>query len=676
MIKSIVKGRAAAAVWVLLVMTAVTVFGAPRALAAESGVTVSIPPSGSVAVPVEGFCMDYGKPFPSSKLAPVGLAPAEVRAIERYAAARGYNKSHPYQVQRAVWYFTNGLKFSAAKLPITKELVDYARSNAVHELPAGALELSAAVKQGLVRAYIADFKNISNPDYHGKGTLTIVNQTQQQLSVFIPYGIKTKDQVKSGTQHMAVFATPITAKAPAQKVLVVQGPPGPPGPPGPQGPVGPPGPRGPQGPAGPTGPQGPKGPAGPAGPTGPAGPQGPKGPAGPQGPQGPTGPQGPAGPKGPKGDTGPQGPQGPAGPKGPAGPVGPRGPVGPQGPTGPTGPQGPAGPQGPRGPQGPQGPTGPQGPIGPAGLSCWDTNGNGKPDVSSEDLNGDGKVNALDCIGPVGPQGPTGPVGPQGPRGPQGPTGPQGPQGPQGPKGPAGPQGPQGPTGPTGPQGPAGVNCWDTNGNGVADLKTEDLNGDGKVNALDCIGPQGPQGPRGPAGPRGPQGVAGPQGPVGPKGPKGDTGPVGPQGPAGPVGPQGPQGPTGPKGPAGPQGPQGPVGPTGPVGPQGPQGPMGPPGISEFRIVSNSSDAALGSCDCNQPKSVSVSCPAGFQVVGGGASVQTVSGVYDPTITLQASYPLSNTGWMAQAGRMVGGPAEDWTLTVWAICVKPNLAKK
>ncbi len=101
-------------------------------------------------------------------------------------------------------------------------------------------------------------------------------------------------------------------------------------------------------------------------------------------------------------------------------------------------------------------------------------------------------------------------------------------------------------------------------------------------------------------------------------------------------------------------------------------GPQGPPGITEFRIVSNTSDAALGACNCNQPKSVSVSCPDGFVVVGGGASVQTVSGVYDPTLALQASYPVSNTGWMAQAGRIVGGPAEDWTLTVWAICAKPN----
>ena len=249
-------------VWVLLLALASS-FALPQSWAAESGVRITVPPSASVEVPVEGFCMNYGKPFPSARLAPVSPAPASLRAIERYAAAKGYNKSHPYQVQRAVWYFTDGLEYDAGKLPITHELVGYAKSNAEHAFPKGELELSEAVKSGLVRAEIRDFKNVSKPEYHGRGTLTVVNQTQQQLTIFIPYGVKFKDQIKSGTQNMAVFATPIEAKAPAQKVLVVQGPPGPAGPPGPQGPIGPPGPRGPGGPMGPWGPGGPAGPGGP-----------------------------------------------------------------------------------------------------------------------------------------------------------------------------------------------------------------------------------------------------------------------------------------------------------------------------------------------------------------------------------------------------------------------------
>jgi hypothetical protein len=57
-----------------------------------------------------------------------------------------------------------------------------------------------------------------------------------------------------------------------------------------------------------------------------------------------------------------------------------------------------------------------------------------------------------------------------------------------------------GQNGTTGPAGSNGLSCWDLNGNSAND-PTEDLNGDGVFNSLDCIGPQGIQGPIGPQGP-------------------------------------------------------------------------------------------------------------------------------------------------------------------------------
>jgi len=42
-----------------------------------------------------------------------------------------------------------------------------------------------------------------------------------------------------------------------------------------------------------------------------------------------------------------------------------------------------------------------------------------------------------------------------------------------------------------GHDGDDGISCWDLNGNGVADLDTEDTNGDGVVDALDCQGEPG-----------------------------------------------------------------------------------------------------------------------------------------------------------------------------------------
>ena len=203
--------------------------------------------------------------------------------------------------------------------------------------------------------------------------------------------------------------------------------------------------------------------------------------------------------------------------------------------------------QGQQGQTGASGPQGPQGPQGPAGISCWDLNGNGVAD-GSEDSNGDGIVNALDCDSAIGPQGPQGLQGPEGPRGPQGPSGnPGGQTGPRGPQGPAGPDGTaNGRPGPQGAQGPSGG-----------------------------IGMMGPEGPAGPAGTKGPQGVPGIAGAPGP--PSNEIGPQGPQGPPGPAG--GIQGQQGPAGGGGPPGPRGPQGPQGPAGGAGDTGATGDPGL-------------------------------------------------------------------------------------------------
>jgi len=94
---------------------------------------------------------------------------------------------------------------------------------------------------------------------------------------------------------------------------------------------------------------------------------------------------------------GPQGIAGAPGQDGTDGAAGATGPVGPTGATGATGAQGPAG---------ADGPAGPQGPAGADGINCWDLNGNGVPDVATEDLNGDTNVDVNDCTGAQGPVGP------------------------------------------------------------------------------------------------------------------------------------------------------------------------------------------------------------------------------------------------------------------------------
>lgn len=133
------------------------------------------------------------------------------------------------------------------------------------------------------------------------------------------------------------------------------------------------------------------------------------------------------------------------------------------------------------------------------------------------------------------------------------------------------------------------------------------------------------------AGPQGPQGPTGAEGPLGPAGPAGATGPVGPQGLEGEAGATGAQGPAGHAGETGDVGPQGPLGPRGAAGPAGVPGPAGSAGADGLpgapgQAGANGADGqfAVQTVDLpvtaikNEPREHQVSCPAGYQAVGGG----------------------------------------------------------
>ncbi len=133
------------------------------------------------------------------------------------------------------------------------------------------------------------------------------------------------------------------------------------------------------------------------------------------------------------------------------------------------------------------------------GLNCWDLNGDGECQTDPEDINGGG-CDATDCQGADGSQGDPGTdgddgsIGSQGPAGPAGTDGDDGSIGSQGPAGPAGPAGTDGVDGSIGPQGLAGLNCWDLNGNGSCDDASENTDGIGTCDALDCKGADGEPG--------------------------------------------------------------------------------------------------------------------------------------------------------------------------------------
>jgi hypothetical protein len=166
------------------------------------------------------------------------------------------------------------------------------------------------------------------------------------------------------------------------------------------------------------------------------------------------------------------------------------------------------------------------------------------------------------------------------------------------------------------------------------------------------IGATGLTGAKGDQGDQGIQGLIGATGLTGAKGDQGD---------------QGIQGLTGETGSTGPAstvpGPTGPTGATGSSGPSGPTGPTGADGVSGWQLIPGTPSA-----DNEEAKTVTATCPAGKNVVGGGFLTLAVTNPDEIVIT--ANYPSSPTVWTVSGTLdQPGGGDDSFALQAFAICV-------
>jgi hypothetical protein len=83
------------------------------------------------------------------------------------------------------------------------------------------------------------------------------------------------------------------------------------------------------------------------------------------------------------------------------------------------------------------------------------------------------------------------------------------------------------------------------------------------------------------------------------------------------------------------------------------------PGLNGLEIVTG-----VSATDSSSPKSVTLNCPAGKRVIGGGARA-TGSGAGEVGVT--EAYPSSATQWVALA-REHDAVGSSWTLTAYAFC--------
>ncbi len=170
---------------------------------------ITLAPGETATLPVRGFCLNYGKPFPGVGLQGADLAPVPVRAAVAYALQKGYVDSDPLQVQLAIWTLIEGKQVPGQRYTLANEIVEFARNAPAPESDA-VQTVADALAKALVTAGVSDFASTSpaNYQYAGAGTLALKNVSQQTLTLLAPYGMRFTDSGGAGTQDMGIFPTP------------------------------------------------------------------------------------------------------------------------------------------------------------------------------------------------------------------------------------------------------------------------------------------------------------------------------------------------------------------------------------------------------------------------------------------------------------------------------------
>jgi LPXTG-motif cell wall-anchored protein len=181
---------------IVSVLMAVGVFMILAGSAVAQGNTPSsfkVSPGGVATITFEAYCTEFGKFFPQSILAPNGVASDKIRAALGYIQQEGLtaDTDKALEANYAIWQLAGAARVPAGGTT-TQDVLKNATTPPAD--PAGTSILDAVgasqVKLTLVSWEAGPKVQIlsATDSFYGKGTLTIENTSQQELTLFMPVG--------------------------------------------------------------------------------------------------------------------------------------------------------------------------------------------------------------------------------------------------------------------------------------------------------------------------------------------------------------------------------------------------------------------------------------------------------------------------------------------------------
>jgi len=149
--------------------------------------STTIAAGGTATLTVRGFCLDFGKPFPTGAMTGKGLADANIRSALNYAIQKGYTSGNAQQVEQAIWNLRDNTWHNQSH-EIGTEIVTNATAANAPATSTDGVSVVDALTKGQVTVS-ATFVPQTPDAFYGDGKVTIKNTGTSDLRIYMPVGV-------------------------------------------------------------------------------------------------------------------------------------------------------------------------------------------------------------------------------------------------------------------------------------------------------------------------------------------------------------------------------------------------------------------------------------------------------------------------------------------------------
>lgn len=178
---------------ILIALLAVIGLVPPAAQAAD--VVVTLGPGQTVTIPMDMWCLNYGKPFPTVIEGPTDRPPDEVVKVMLTALEKGTVTTDVYQTQLAIWRATTGAfkDFANKGSELAQQIYEASLNATIPPPPENGTLLQDAVAAGTLTVTIENFapipvEGIGGQPFHGQADLVVKNVSDKSVTFVLLEG--------------------------------------------------------------------------------------------------------------------------------------------------------------------------------------------------------------------------------------------------------------------------------------------------------------------------------------------------------------------------------------------------------------------------------------------------------------------------------------------------------